>query len=103
MYGGPEGWAFVEEASYKLLIDSILEDQENEKCALREPNLLEDQEREKPGESAFEVTIYSFFVTVSLRHSIWYWIGLFSFLSLIKYHVYFLIHHGEFTHYLSGI
>lgn len=54
VYGGPEGWAFIEEASYKLLIDSILEDQENEKCALREPNLLEDQEREKPGESAFE-------------------------------------------------
>lgn len=102
MYGGPEGWAFIEEASYKLLIDSILEDQENEKCALREPNLLEDQEREKPGESAFEVTIYSLFVTVSFvcrdasngRHSIWYWIGLFSFIYLINYHVYFLI---EFT------
>ncbi|OVA17637.1 WIYLD domain [Macleaya cordata] len=30
VYGGDAGWAFIEEASYKLLIEFILEDQEKE-------------------------------------------------------------------------
>ncbi|KAI3983118.1 hypothetical protein MKX01_030840 [Papaver californicum] len=28
VYGGDEGWAFIEEASYKLLIECLLEGQE---------------------------------------------------------------------------
>lgn len=30
VYGGDEGWVFIEEASYKLLIDTILEQQEEQ-------------------------------------------------------------------------
>uniref|UniRef100_A0A7C9E7G1 WIYLD domain-containing protein n=1 Tax=Opuntia streptacantha TaxID=393608 RepID=A0A7C9E7G1_OPUST len=79
VYGGREGWAFIEEASYKLLIDSILEDKENEKCGLGEPNLLQDRKREKPWEPLFEISICSYFLTFSFvcadtsnrRQSIW--------------------------------
>ena len=32
-YGGEQGWPFIEEASYKLVIDVILEEQESQQIA----------------------------------------------------------------------
>lgn len=48
-YGGDEGWAFIEEASYKLVIDTILpESEESKREVLRmstptEPHLNDNQ------------------------------------------------------------
>lgn len=40
-YGGDDGWTFIEECSYKLLIDSILEEQEKSGRENSEPKPLE--------------------------------------------------------------
>ncbi|KAL4188372.1 hypothetical protein AMTRI_Chr08g202090 [Amborella trichopoda] len=42
VYGGDSGWLFIEEASYRLLIDTILEDQE--KCLPKDASEEEDGE-----------------------------------------------------------
>ncbi|XP_021664984.2 uncharacterized protein LOC110653580 isoform X2 [Hevea brasiliensis] len=43
-YGGDEGWTFIEEGSYKLLVDSILEEQEKSERENNEPKLLENSD-----------------------------------------------------------
>ncbi|XP_068669471.1 uncharacterized protein [Aristolochia californica] len=37
VYEGDDGWVFIEEGSYKLLIDTILEEQENEQVKTQKP------------------------------------------------------------------
>ncbi|KAG8644901.1 uncharacterized protein LOC110624570 isoform X2 [Manihot esculenta] len=44
VYGGDEGWSFIEENSYGLLIDSILEEQEKSERENYEPKLLENSD-----------------------------------------------------------
>lgn len=39
-YGGDEGWAFIEEASYKLVIDTILPESEESKREDTQPKLV---------------------------------------------------------------
>lgn len=39
-YGGDEGWAFIEEASYKLVIDTILPESEESKRENTQPKLV---------------------------------------------------------------
>ena len=40
VYGGDEGWAFIEEASYKLVIDTILPESEESKRENTQPKLV---------------------------------------------------------------
>ncbi|XP_021625645.1 probable inactive histone-lysine N-methyltransferase SUVR1 isoform X2 [Manihot esculenta] len=44
VYGGDESWSFIEENSYRLLIDSILEEQEKSERENYEPKLLENSD-----------------------------------------------------------
>ncbi|GAB2272376.1 hypothetical protein Dimus_007202 [Dionaea muscipula] len=42
VYGGDEGWVFIEEASYKILIETMLEEQEKQRCEVGFVPLQED-------------------------------------------------------------
>lgn len=52
---GDEGWVFIEEASYKLLIECILEDQEQMECDQGESSSFRDSTNEAGGNGGNEV------------------------------------------------
>nr|DAD26675.1 TPA_asm: hypothetical protein HUJ06_028143 [Nelumbo nucifera] len=46
VYGGDDGWPFIEEGSYKLVLDTILEEQEKQWVVVQKDESLKDAEAE---------------------------------------------------------
>ncbi|KAL4620905.1 hypothetical protein ACB092_06G189900 [Castanea dentata] len=73
-YGGDEGWAFIEEASYKLVIDTILPESEESKREDTQPKLVgnfstKDFTLDEPGVQCHSPDVHSMQIHSLHNHS----------------------------------